>query len=103
MFKQYDLVYCCGDEIVNGYLNIYRIERHYGGPEEGGWWYTWIECIGSVPCPRDQVEKIYEAMKDLPAYQSEGNIYSVLGGFEIHWNYERDKAESASKEQPHYE
>lgn len=21
------------------HLNVYRIERAYGGPEEGGWWY----------------------------------------------------------------
>ena len=22
------------------YLGLYRAELHYGGPEEGGWWYT---------------------------------------------------------------
>ena len=22
------------------YLNIYEIGQAYGGPEEGGWWYT---------------------------------------------------------------
>lgn len=22
------------------YVNVYEITREYGGPEEGGWWYT---------------------------------------------------------------
>lgn len=22
------------------YVNIYEVDREYGGPEEGGWWFT---------------------------------------------------------------
>lgn len=22
------------------YVNVYEVSREYGGPEEGGWWYT---------------------------------------------------------------
>ena len=22
------------------YVNAYEVTRHYGGPEEGGWWYN---------------------------------------------------------------
>ena len=25
--------------IRNLWINVYRVERAYGGPEEGGWWY----------------------------------------------------------------
>ena len=25
------------------YFNVYLKERRYGGPEEGGWFYTWYE------------------------------------------------------------
>ena len=29
------------------YLNIYELSKAYGGPEEGGWWYTCKELIES--------------------------------------------------------
>lgn len=25
---------------MNKYINVYRLTDEYGGPEEGGWWYT---------------------------------------------------------------
>ena len=29
------------------YVNVYSVTRHYGGPEEGGWWYNAGEPIES--------------------------------------------------------
>ena len=31
------------------FVNVYSVTRHYGGPEEGGWWYNQGEPIASVP------------------------------------------------------
>lgn len=31
------------------YLNVYAVTRHYGGPEEGGWWYNVGTPLASVP------------------------------------------------------
>lgn len=31
------------------YLNVYAVTRHYGGAEEGGWWYNTGEPLASVP------------------------------------------------------
>mgnify|MGYP003154729539 FL=1 len=31
------------------YLTIYGVSRHFGGPEEGGWWYDNYFCIYSEP------------------------------------------------------
>lgn len=31
------------------YLNVYAVTRHYGGPEEGGWWYNAGQPLASVP------------------------------------------------------
>ena len=31
------------------YVNAYEVTRHYGGPEEGGWWYNHHEPIASIP------------------------------------------------------
>ena len=38
------------------YINIYRLDCHYGGPEEGGWWWDSGEPVVSIPlhaCFRD--------------------------------------------------
>ena len=32
------------------FVNVYAIDRRYGGPEEGGWWYDAGEPVGSVAC-----------------------------------------------------
>lgn len=33
------------------YINTYHVTRHYGGPEEGGWWFDRGEPAGSLgPC-----------------------------------------------------
>ena len=31
------------------YVNAYAVTRHYGGPEEGGWWYNAGEPLASIP------------------------------------------------------
>lgn len=34
----------------HGYINVYLCDRAYGGPEEGGWWYSCGEVVASLPC-----------------------------------------------------
>jgi hypothetical protein len=31
------------------YVNAYQVTRHYGGPEEGGWWFNHSEPLASIP------------------------------------------------------
>lgn len=31
------------------YMNAYEVTRHYGGPEEGGWWYNFNAPLASIP------------------------------------------------------
>lgn len=38
------------------YVNTYEVTRHYGGPEEGGWWYNHDEPIASIPVQAVSVE-----------------------------------------------
>lgn len=35
------------------FMNVYAITRHYGGPEEGGWWFDAGEPLASVPVDAD--------------------------------------------------
>ena len=30
------------------YISEYSVSRHYGGPEEGGWWYDWCDFVRVV-------------------------------------------------------
>ena len=38
------------------YINAYAVTRHYGGPEEGGWWYNQGEPIASVPLETERLD-----------------------------------------------
>lgn len=87
----------------HGYINVYSITREYGGAEEGGWYYNDFDCISSVPCIHDDKEAMIELIKKATAPMVFGNIYSVLGGREIEIVWEKTKAESETKERPHYE
>lgn len=86
------------------FLNVYSITRHFGGHEEGGWWYDWYECVEVFPV-RDSEQGmvlkdwLYEQHKS-KAY---GNISSVLGGLEIVVRFEDEPKKSETKERPHYE
>ena len=33
------------------FVNAYAVTRHYGGPEEGGWWYNAGHPLASMPVP----------------------------------------------------
>jgi len=39
------------------YVNAYAVTRHYGGPEEGGWWYNRGEPLASVPIPAEITDR----------------------------------------------
>jgi hypothetical protein len=41
---------------VRLYLNVYAVTRHYGGPEEGGWWFNAGEPLASVPFEGKQLD-----------------------------------------------
>jgi hypothetical protein len=39
------------------YINAYSVTRHYGGPEEGGWWYDAGMPIASTEMPDDATDE----------------------------------------------
>lgn len=43
------------------FVSIYRSSRHYGGPEEGGWWYTITTLEGSTPFPTRELAEAFLA------------------------------------------
>lgn len=91
------------------YVSAYKVSRHYGGPEEGGWYYDWHTHIATYPrrvkaCRLLVVqEKMREKYGHLKTSRPNSNRYSVLGGSDVVVYNEHTPGESISKERPHYE
>jgi hypothetical protein len=91
------------------WVNAYRISRHYGGPEEGGWYYDWNTCIASMPVlngtktTQARIDFIIEWMQETLGWESEHNRYSVLGDADFAVYVEDLYQESETTERPHYE
>ena len=46
------------------FVNVYDVNQQYGGPEEGGWWYSVGRFLKSRPCrTRAEAEKVAERWK----------------------------------------
>lgn len=72
-------------------MNVYRVTQHFGGLEEGGWWYDWYECIETVETPAAKAEETFRRMHK--KREKEGYLVDV----------ELLPAESESQERPVYE
>jgi hypothetical protein len=94
------------------FITAYSVTRHYGGPEEGGWWYNWYTPLKTVEVPKKHqrmnnratkaVTAKVEALKKEFDHINEGDIYSANGGVLLDVAAEYVKHEFASTEQPHY-
>ena len=65
------LVSKCFD--VHSFVNIYLVNRSFGGPEEGGWWYDhgWLQC--SIPVlPKETSAEVIERYTPYIASLNEG-------------------------------
>lgn len=60
------------------FLNVYEIGQAYGGPEEGGWWYTSGNPVESQGFADEELKKI-EAMRDAlnAKFRNEKSSYSM--------------------------
>lgn len=58
---------------VNRYVTLYRTDRCYGGPEEGGWYYNDKQVVISIDAERCSVEEVKAFMTKNYAVDSKGN------------------------------
>lgn len=85
------------------YLNVYSIERHYGGAEGGGWWWDSGDPLESVSFDnREEAEAQIEAYKAKWADDASGDIQSVLGGNKIEVYIEQNFAQYFPETRPTY-
>ena len=89
------------------WVNVYLLERLYGGPEEGGWWYDAGIPRISLPIDflsTDDVEDLVEELEE--KYPDGGKRSSVLygeGGYDYQVVIEDKPASYWPEEAPHYE
>lgn len=66
-------------ETQHSWMNIYEVDREFGGPEEGGWYYDTGEVEVSIPLhdlDADEVFALYNLM--LKAFPRTGASSSVV-------------------------
>lgn len=73
------------------YVNAYEETREYGGPEEGGWYYTQGRCIKSVPVfSKKDVDYITKMLKGIE-YQCMHGTLAIGFGCEKGTHYPHQK------------
>jgi hypothetical protein len=88
------------------YVSIYETTRHFGGHEEGGWWYNWHEWLESHNVENLTIEKLHELEDNLMIKYDdlkEGDIGSVLGGTDLTIFEEDFPMQYQTKCKPKYE
>lgn len=92
------------------WLNVYELDRHRGGPEEGGWWYDSGTVLVSIPLhdltPQecDQLETLmHKAFPEANPGSRESRFCSIYSGGDYSVLLEPVQGESWPEERPHYE
>lgn len=93
------------EELV--YVTAYAVTRHYGGPEEGGWWYDWYEPIQTVPTTSEDADRIADGLRAKHSDNDQNGPqgrFSVLGnGSDLVVLVEDSPADCTTTTRPHYE
>lgn len=87
------------------FVNAYSMNRFYGGPEEGGWWYDSGSPIASVPIEQDSHDarvKWEEYLQNVAGWYSEYDTGSVLGHDVFETRLEDTFAAPFPTEKPYY-
>ena len=88
-------------------VGVIGTSRHYGGPEEGGWWYDWTDVLDFEPCHcwQEGLEVARRYREDHPTQKPDR--FSVIGNDQdTQIVFRRSVAEIESfqsTERPHYE
>jgi hypothetical protein len=92
------------------YVHKYEVAEQYGGPEEGGWWYTQGRPTEDSPVAVTESEELaYELARQLNHEEQnrdkEYDYHSVLSYKEDHYTYTVEETREPKRypvERPHY-
>lgn len=84
------------------FVTLYSVTRHYGGPEEGGWYYDWSTVGQVIAIPAGDPEGVAAALRE--QYPNE-NRFSVRAGtdYEVVIETAENIGGQQTKERPRYE
>lgn len=85
------------------WVSVYYVNREYGGPEEGGWWYNWYTHVETIRVPLRFAEHHRRRLEYKHRDHHYGNIYSVMGGQQVQVFIEGQPKQHETKRRPHYE
>lgn len=85
------------------YLNVYDVTRHFGGREEGGWWYNAGELVETVETTEEKCDEVRAQLLEKHKGRNVGDIYSVLGGVLLEVQVDEEPGANWPAERPHYE
>lgn len=87
------------------FVNVYFVNRYYGGPEEGGWWYNAGEVEECVPCRNEAFARKVKENFEKGEYSNEGRrpLWSVTCGGVYEVRIEDKPGENYPQERPIYE
>lgn len=88
------------------YINAYEVSRHYGGSEEGGWYYDAGAPLASIPVTtraeaNEAIARLYSTFR--ADYEDLRDRHSVIGEDDLEIYIERATAEHYPQRRPHYE
>jgi hypothetical protein len=92
------------EEFSNGYfVNVYEVDRHYGGPEEGGWWFDAGHVVHSFHLiNRTEAESLIELLRQ--QFTDTGERYSMAARYDDYRVVlEATPGADYPTERPHYE
>lgn len=86
------------------WVSAYHMQRLYGGPEEGGWWFDAADLLETVHIRRDKADAVVARMREQYAhYDDERPIYSVASGGKLFIEISYNAGFSWPTGTPHYE
>lgn len=85
------------------YVNVYEVDRHYGGPEEGGWYYDAGDPVESHPVDTEgAADRLVEHLEqEYPRTDSSSSVIYRGGDYRV-W-IEDHPAKAYPEVVPHYE
>lgn len=85
------------------FVNVYEMDREYGGPEEGGWYFDTGRLVASVQVPESFVESTIKRLEE--TYPNTGKRYSVIysGSGDYSIMVENEPGKDFPEVTPHYE
>lgn len=88
------------------FITVYKVSRHCGGSEEGGWWYDWYTPVKSLKIVGGK-NAIKKAIRKLQAEYAKGegerDRFSMAGSPDFVVLKERAQYEYQSTETPYYD